>query len=118
MAVDLTTGTLAAFLNAISGLTGVAIPLVDDAVAQKYETQLTNSIKEWNNLVANWNPDNVNTFVMQLIGDAGQTIGSMGDNKSVPLGVVSALVTIAIEEVFKSHVLAAMLAKQNSSTSS
>lgn len=109
MALDIAT----AIIDAIPALAGIAQPYINDAIAQKYENQFNEGVTEWNNLVGAFDPSVVHPYVMQLIGDCGQAVGSMGDNKSVPVGIINALILIALKDRMDNHLLANVQFKQN-----
>lgn len=115
MAIDLTTGLMAALANATSSLAGVVTPEINDAIAHKYETQFTENITDINNILeANpLVPDDVNTIVLRLISQSGQTVGGMGEIVGISMGNLAALLNIAAGKIKDDALLANVQFKQN-----
>lgn len=99
MALDIIT----AVMDAISSVANVAKPYIDEHLAQKYEAEHKDRITEWQNLLNM--PDNsaradlIELFAIKLCNAAGQAIGTMGDNISVPVEALTALVKIASDKI-------------------
>ncbi len=100
MALDLPT----ALVNLAEGLVGIAKPYVDAHVAQKYENECKSRLSQWGALIAENNPTHINSFVLQLIADGGQTAGGVGAD--VTLDIVSALIAIACGKIKDDEMLA------------
>lgn len=79
-------------LAAISEAIGLAKPLVDDAVAQKYETDFMERNKEIKQILADTSdsrPDRLASYFDRLCNDAGYPVaGGLGENISVPVAYV------------------------------
>lgn len=99
MALDI----LTAVANAISAVASDAKPYIDDHLAQKYEQENVQRIEEWQSILNMSDTDSradlIELFAIKLCNAAGQAIGTMGDNISVPLEALTALVKIASEEI-------------------
>lgn len=102
MALDLPT----AIANALAGLAGVAKPYIDASVAQKYENECKERLAQWVSLVSSNNLTGINAFVLRLISDAGQIAGGLGEDISVPVDVVNALIAIACNKIKNDELLA------------
>lgn len=115
MAIDLTTGTLAALANAVSSITGAVTPEIDDAIAHKYETQYTDNIADINNILeANpIVPDDINALVLRLLSQGGQTVGGMGEIIGISMGNLAALLNITAGKIKDDALLANVQFKQN-----
>lgn len=95
-----------AIANAISELAGIAKPFIDDHIAQKYEKAYQDNIAEINKVIFDFKPDDVDALVLRLIGEAGQTIGGMGDIKGIAVGKLSALLAVVAAKIKDDHFLA------------
>lgn len=104
---------ITAIANAISGIAGVAQPFIDQAVAQKYETEFTDNITEINNAITALDPSTVDTLVLRLIGEAGQTIGGMGEVVGISVGKLAAILAIVAWKIKDDHLLANIQFKEN-----
>lgn len=102
MAID----PITSIANAISDLAGIAKPFIDSHIAQKYENECKERMAQWNALIAENNPNHINAFVLCLIADAGQIAGGVGENKSVPLDILNALIAIACGKIKDDELLA------------
>lgn len=103
-----------AIANAISSIAGVAQPFIDQAVAQKYENEFTDNIAEINQALANLDPSTVDALVLRLIGEAGQTIGGVGEIVGISVGKLAAILAIVAGKIKDDHLLANIQFKQNS----
>ncbi len=107
---------ITAFFNAIPGLAGIVQPFIVDGLAQKYENEFKDRLRDWNTIVAEDDAgkraDSLQSFVLQLISDAGQTAGGVGSNIAVPMDVLAALVNIAAGKIKDDELLANMQFKQ------
>lgn len=97
---------ITAIANAIADLAGIAKPLIDSHVAQKYENECKERLHEWNALIAENNPAHINDYVLRIISDAGQIAGGVGENRSVPLDILNALIAIAANKIKDDELLA------------
>lgn len=81
MAIDFVT----AGFNALAGIAGDVAPLINDAVAQKYAKEYTDSIKEYNAIMSAspYDPDALNAHLLRLDDASGQAIGSISDCSQV-----------------------------------
>lgn len=113
MAIDITTGTIAAISNALAGIAGAVTPVIDDAIAQKYEKAYQNNIAEINQALTSRNPDAIDSVVMRLLSEGGQTIGGMGEIVGIRMDKLSALLAALATEVKDKHLLANIQFKQN-----
>jgi hypothetical protein len=102
MALDLPT----AIANALAGIAGVAKPYIDASVAQKYENECKDRLAQWVTLLTTNKPDDINAFVLRLVSDAGQVAGGLGEDISVSLDVVNALIAIACNKIKDDELLA------------
>jgi hypothetical protein len=99
-------------ITAIFGAVGEGIKLaggfIEEARAQRYEEEHKDRLKEWRSI--NALPDRAreqltHVYVMRLLDEAGATVGSMGDNISVPVGVLHALINEVSEGIKKDKIL-------------
>lgn len=102
MAID----PITAIANAITGLANIAKPFIDDHIAQKYENEEKERLSEWNKLISENNPNHINTFVLRLINDAGHISSGVGENRSVSLDVINALIAITCGKIKDDQLLA------------
>jgi hypothetical protein len=99
MAVDFIT----AIANAIGSMANAAKPIIDEHLAQKYQHENNERIKEWQKIMGIKNTgdraDHLELFIIKLCNDAGETWLHLGGNISVPVDALSALVKIASEKI-------------------
>lgn len=99
MAFDFVT----AIANAIGSVANAAKPIIDEHLAQKYEHEHKERIKEWQNILSvkdmRHRADLLELFAVKLCNDAGEAWTHLGDNISVPLDALNALIKIASEKI-------------------
>lgn len=106
---------ITAIANAISAIGGAVTPYIEEELAQRYEREFRERIKAWNAIQDSPDrvrPTLVHSHVMQLLDDAGATVGSMGTNVSVPVGVLGALINEVAEGIKKDKILARLSFKK------
>jgi len=102
--------TVDAVLKILSEGLGIAKPLIEEGLAQRYDNEARGKYSEWQNSIEVPNPDaradRMHEFIHKLCIDAGTPPGSLQGNYSVPLSHLHALVSIAIENVKQDKLLA------------
>jgi hypothetical protein len=95
--------------NALAEALGTVRPIIGQALREKHEVAHKNRLREWADItsVVKPDPNRVHSFVMRLITECGQTTGGrLGDNISVPVGILNALIEIASENAMQDKLLA------------
>ena len=108
--------SLDGLLNAISEVAGVAKPIVEDGLAQKYEKAHQKRIAELQDILAIADgpsrADRLNAYILRLCADAGQPLVLQGDACiSVPIGAFTAIVSEVSEGIKKDAIIASILQK-------
>src|SRR4051812_37127132 len=102
--------TLDSFFKAIIAALGVTKPLIEDHLAQKYESESRARLNEWQNITSIPNDqiraDSEFQFIIKLCNDAGTPAGGFGRNVSVPFSILHALVVGNINLIKSKEVLA------------
>lgn len=107
-----------AVANALVGIAGAVTPFINDALAQKYDTQYRQRLSEWSSIVAQADSsvraDSIRAYLDKLFADADTSGGGLGDDISLPLSDFNALINIAAGKIRDDQRLAAIQFKQTS----
>lgn len=117
MALDPVTAIGDAVANVAAALT----PIINDTESQKYLKSYEASITQYNEIMATspFDPNALNTYLMQLASNSGTAIGSLGNTyRDVPVGYFDFLIERANLCNFYSQTIASLQASKNSQSNS
>jgi hypothetical protein len=107
---------ITAIANAISQIGAVALPYIEESLAQRYENEERETIQKWNRYQqiqdvrsradAEWG------FLLQLLADAKKTVGGNGTNISVPSDALAALIEVAASKIKQDKIISKIQFKQ------
>lgn len=107
---------LTAGLNLADDIVKAAKPLIDDALAHKYEKEFDERIKQWQEIVllpdGDDRADRMDHYLIRLCADSGTPIGGLGENISVPVSVVNALVLGNCNSILREQIISSLNYKQ------
>lgn len=106
-----------AIANAISGITGVAQPFIDESIAEKYENEYKSNLSQWNQTFAAGNADAINSLCLQFVGQGGQACGGVGTVIGIQVDIINSLVAICIGKIKDDEIIANIQFKQNETNS-
>jgi hypothetical protein len=90
-----------ALLDVLGSALKFGKPILDRHLATSNEKREKEDIGEWTEVLAtseDKRADRIHSFVTGLLIDCGETPGGLGENVSVPVGYLSALVEVAIKK--------------------
>lgn len=105
--------------NAVGTALGIGKTLIDDAVEQKYDSEFKERLSNWNNIVADNDPnkraDAMQSYSVRVTSDAGSPAEGVGPIVGTPLDTLTSLFAIAAAKIKQDAILNQMLHKIPSS---
>ncbi len=100
-----------AFLSVVGQALGIAKPLVEESLAQRYDTQQREQVAEWLSIMSTANNESrarsMYTFIQRVCSDAGHPPGPIsGTSIEVPVQHLHSLVLLATENIKQDKMLA------------